>query len=232
MPRTSNRADGDIVRDFLSVAALLEEPQLARLYSYLAREGEATVQEVIDDLELPEGSAYTYVNRLVNAGVIEVTHDEQPRRYVARKIELTVTTAAGDRRYTITPALIDAVGRRQTDDDIDTYVDRHGVAGLATALTYAVARERGEVTHRLMAQNLGISPLAAETVLQALRPVVYQYFDIEDAGGSVADIEAPDAAEEGVDMAEFHESTRTANDRFGVEDINDWASYAVDDEED
>jgi len=37
--RTSNRADGDIVRDFLSVADLLEEPQLAQLYAYLAREG-------------------------------------------------------------------------------------------------------------------------------------------------------------------------------------------------
>lgn len=166
MPRASNRPNGDIIRDFLSVAALLEELQLARLYPSLAREGEATVQEVIDDLELQEGSAYAYVNRLVNAGVIEVIHDEQPRRYVARKIELTVTAAAGDCEYTITPALIDVVGRHQTDDDIDTYDDRHGVAGLGTALTYAVARERGKVTYRLMAKDLDISPLAAESVLR------------------------------------------------------------------
>jgi hypothetical protein len=41
--RTSNRANGDIVRDFLSVADLLEEPQLAQLCAYLTREGEATV---------------------------------------------------------------------------------------------------------------------------------------------------------------------------------------------
>lgn len=143
-----------------------------------------------------------------------------------------MTAAAGDREYTITPALIDAVGRRRTDGDIDTYVDLNGVAGLATALTCAVARERGEVTHRLIARDLDISPLAAESVLRALRPVVHQYFDIEDAGGSVADIEAPGAAEDSADLAEFHESTRTANNRFGVEDIDDWASYAVDDEED
>jgi hypothetical protein len=49
---TSNRADGDIIRDFLSVADLLEGPQLAQLYAYLTREGEATVQDVMDDLEL------------------------------------------------------------------------------------------------------------------------------------------------------------------------------------
>jgi DNA-binding transcriptional ArsR family regulator len=188
--RTSNHADGDIVRDFLSVAGLLEEPQLAQLYAYLAREREATVQVVMDDLELAQGTAYSYVNRLVDAGVVDVTDDEQPRRYAAREIDLTVTTAAAaDREYTITPALIDAVGRRETDADIDTYIDRHGVAGLATALTYAVARERGEVTHRLMAEDLDISPLAAEMILQALRPVVHEHYEIEESGGGLDELD-------------------------------------------
>ncbi|GGN26176.1 DUF7437 domain-containing protein [Halarchaeum nitratireducens] len=199
MSRTSNRADGEVIRDFLSVADLLEEPALAQLYSYLAREGDSTVQELMDALDLAQGTAYTYVNRLVDAGVIEATSEEQPRRYVAREIDLTVTTADGTREYTITPALIDAVGRRATDDDIDTYIDRHGIAGLATALTYAVDREQGEITHRLMAQDLDISPLAAEIILQALRPVVLEHFDIETSGASVADIE--DADEDDVDDA-------------------------------
>ena len=189
MSRTSNRADGDIVQDFLSVANLLEESQLAQLYAYLSRKGEATVQDVMDDLELVQGTAYSYVNRLVDAGVVDVTDDEQPRRYVAREIDLTVTTAAGDREYTITSALINAVGRRETDADIDTYIDRHGVAGLATALTYTVARERGEVTHRLMAEDLDVSPLAAEMILQALRPVVHEHYDIEEAGAGLDELD-------------------------------------------
>lgn len=126
MLRTSNRTDGDIVQDFLSVAALLKEPQLAQLYAYLAREEGVTVQEMMDALDLAQGTAYTYVNRLVDAGVLEVMQDEQPRRYAVREIDLTVTTAAGDRECTITPALVDAVGRRETNDDIDTYIDRHG----------------------------------------------------------------------------------------------------------
>jgi len=192
MSRTSHQADGDVIRDFLSVADLLEDPQLAQLFAYVAREEEATVQEVMNGLDLAQGTAYSYVNRLVDAGVIEATTDEQPRTYVARDIDLTVTAADDDREYTITPTLIDAVGRRRTDDDIDTYIDRHGIAGLATALTYAVARERGEVTHRLMAQDLDVSPLAAEIILQALRPVVHEYFDIEESGASVAAIEGVD----------------------------------------
>lgn len=192
MSRTSNRTNGDVIRDFLSVADLLEEPQLAQLYTYLAREEEATVQELMDALDLAQGTAYTYVNRLADAGVIEATTDEQPRLYTARDINLTVTAADGAREYTITPALIDAVGRRATDDDIDTYIDRHGIAGLATALTYTIDRERGEVTHRVMARDLDISPLAAEMILQALRPVVHEYVDIEESGASVADIEGVD----------------------------------------
>ena len=194
MSRTSNRTDGDIVRDFLSVADLLEEPQLAQLYAYLARDGEATVQDVMEDLEFAQGTAYSYVNRLVEAGVVEVTQADQPRQYAARKIDLTVTTAADDREYTITPALVDAVARRETNADIDTYIDRHGVAGLATALTYAVARERGEVTHRLMAADLDISPLAAELILQALRPVVHEHYEIEAAGPGLDGVDVDGAA--------------------------------------
>jgi len=184
MSRTSKQATGNIVRDFLSVADLLEEPQLAQLYTYIAHEGEATVQDVIEDLGLAQGTAYSYVNRLVDTGVVEVIQTELPRQYAANEIDLTVT-ASKDRQYTITPALIDAVGRRETNDDIDTYIDRHGVAGLATALTYAVARERGEMTHRLMAQDLDISPLAAEIILQALGPVVDEYYEIESSGASL-----------------------------------------------
>ncbi|WP_146418373.1 DUF7437 domain-containing protein [Haloarcula hispanica] len=193
MSRTSDQTDGDIVRDFLSVADLLEEPQLAQLYAYLAREDEATVQDVMHELSLAQGTAYSYVNRLVDADVVEVTHDEQPRRYAAREINLTVTTVAGDREYTITPALIDAVGRRESNDDIDTYIDRHSVAGLATALTYAVARERGETTHRLMAEDLDVSPLAAEMILQALRPVVHEHYDIEASGASLDELDSDDS---------------------------------------
>lgn len=196
MSRTSNRTDGDVVRDVLSVAGLLEEPALARVYTYFAREGEETVQEMLDALDLPQGTAYSYVNRLVDAGVIEVTREEQPRTYAVREIGLTVTGADDKHQYTITPALIDAVGRRETDEDIDAYIDRHGVDGLATALTYAVQRERGEVTHRLMARDLDISPLAAEIILQALRPVVHEHFDVETSGASLDEVAVTDATED------------------------------------
>ncbi|ELZ20852.1 hypothetical protein C475_19673 [Halosimplex carlsbadense 2-9-1] len=179
MPPTPHRADGDLVRDLRSVTMVLEDAQLARLYTYLARDGDATVQNVMADLDFTRSTAYSYVDRLVDAGVVAVTDDRLPKRYSAREVDLTVSTSAGDRAYTITPALIDAVGRRETDDTIDAYVDNHGVAGLATALSHAVAREREEVTHQQLADALEIPRSTAETILQALAPVVDDHDGIE-----------------------------------------------------
>jgi DNA-binding MarR family transcriptional regulator len=187
MSQTASRQEGEIVRDFLSIADLLEQPQLARVYAYLYREGEATVSELIDALNLSQGTAYTYVNQLTDTGVLTPTTDTQPQRYAAIEIELTLTID-GDREYTISPALIAAVARRATDDTIDSYIDRHGIHGLATALTHTIARERGETTHRLVADDLDMSELEAEVILQALRPIVREHFAVDDSGASLADV--------------------------------------------
>jgi DNA-binding MarR family transcriptional regulator len=187
MSRTASRQEGEIVRDFLSIADLLEQAQLARIYTYLYREGGATVSELIDALDLPQGTAYTYVNQLTDTGVLTPTTDSQPRRYEAVEIELTLTVD-GDREYTISPALIAAVARRAPDDTIDSYIDRHGVHGLAIALTHTVAREQGETTHRLVADDLDITELEAEVILQTLRPIVHEHFSLEDSGASLADV--------------------------------------------
>jgi DNA-binding MarR family transcriptional regulator len=195
MSQTASREDGEIVRDFLSIADLLEQPQLARIYTYLSREGDATVRELVDALDLSQGTAYTYVDQLTDAGVLTTTSDTQPQRYAAVEIELTLTVEDG-REYTISPALIAAVARRTTNDTIDSYIDRHGIHGLATALTYTVAREQGETTHRLVADDLDLSPLEAEVILQALHPVVREYFSLEDRGASLADV---------VDVEDFDE---------------------------
>jgi DNA-binding MarR family transcriptional regulator len=75
MSRTASRQEGEIVRDFLSIADLLEQPQLARIYTYLYREGEATVGELIDALGLPQGTAYTYVNQLTDTQYLTMLSD-------------------------------------------------------------------------------------------------------------------------------------------------------------
>jgi DNA-binding transcriptional ArsR family regulator len=163
-----------------------------RFYTYLYRKGEGgiPVRELMDALDFSQGTAYTYVNQLVDAGVIKANSDSQPRTYEAVEIDLTLTTVKGDREYTITPALIHAVARRATNETIDSYIDRRGIHGLATALTYTIAREQGKTTHRLMADDLDLSPLEAEVILQALRPVAHEHIDIDEQGASLDDVAA------------------------------------------
>ncbi|OAQ52952.1 hypothetical protein HTG_08980 [Natrinema mahii] len=158
-----------------TVADLLETPALARIYAHVLLEGPVTVGDVVADLEVPQGTAYDYVRRLEAAGVVERLGDERPYEYDAEPITLTLSTDGESR--TITPALIAAVARREADEDIDVYIDRHGLDGLAAALDYAREYVDGAVNHRIAARELGCSPLEAEIVLQALEPVVTEYPD-------------------------------------------------------
>lgn len=105
------------------------------------------------------------------------TRNERPYEFTAEPISLTLTTDGETR--TITAELVDAVGRRETDADVDRYLERHGVDGLATALEYAHEYVDGTVNHRIMARELDLSPLEAEVVLQALEPVVLRHRDDE-----------------------------------------------------
>jgi hypothetical protein len=155
------------------VADLLETPALARLYAHILQQGPVTVSESVDKLGIPQGTAYDYVQNLETAGLVEKTRDQRPYEYDAESIALTLSTDG--ETQTITPALIAAVARR--DEDIDVYIERHGLDGLAVALEYAYEYVDGTVNHRIAAQELDLSPLEAEISLQALEPVATEYDD-------------------------------------------------------
>lgn len=158
------------IEQLRTVLDLLETPTLAHIYAYTLRRGPTTVPELVDALDVPQGTAYEYVGRLERAGLVSKVRDERPHEYEAEPISLTLS--ADDETRTITPELVDAVARRTDDEDIDLYVDRHGIDGLATALEYARQRVEGTVTHRTMARELDVPPVEAEIILQALEPVV------------------------------------------------------------
>jgi len=158
-----------------TVADLLDTPALAGLYAHILRDGPVTVSEIVDELAIPQGTAYDYVQKLEAAELVEKSHEQRPYEYDAEPITLTLSTDGATQ--TITPALIAAVARRDEDEDIDVYIERHGLDGLATALEYAAEYVDGSVTHRIAARELDLSPLEAEIVLQALEPVATEYVD-------------------------------------------------------
>lgn len=149
---------------------LLGNARKAWIYTYIRHHPETTVQEVIKTLDLPQRTVYEYVDDLESAGFIQQSNDGRPAEYTAHEIELQLVE--GDTEQRITPELIEAIARRTRDDDIDTYIDRNGLDGLAVALEYAREYVDGSVTHQIMAREQELSPLEAGVILDALRPIV------------------------------------------------------------
>jgi len=111
-----------------------------------------------------------HIDDLEAADLLEQSNDGRPAEYTAHEIDLQLV--AGDAEQRITVALVEAVARRIRDDDIDTYIDRHGLDGLAVALEYAHEYADGAVTHHIMAREQALSPLEAGVILDALRPII------------------------------------------------------------
>lgn len=176
MAHSPSRPSRPPIQQLQTVANLLETPALARLYAHILQDGPSTVSKIIDEFDIPQGTAYDYVRNLKTAGLVEKTHEQRPYEYDAESIALTLSTDG--ETQTITPALIAAVARRDEDKDINVYIERHGLDGLAVALEYAYEYVDGSVNHRITARELDLSPLEAEIILQALEPVATEYADM------------------------------------------------------
>lgn len=175
MAQSPPRSDQPPIQQLQTVAGLLETPALARMYAYILQHGPVTVSEVVEELDIPQGTAYDYVQNLETAGLVDKTREQRPYTYDAESISLTLST--GSDTQMITPALIAAVAHREKNEDIDMYIERHGLDGLAVALEYAYEYVDGTVNHRIAARELDLSPLEAEIILQALEPVAIEYAD-------------------------------------------------------
>lgn len=161
------------IQQLQMVVDLLETPGLAQIYAHAFQHGPISVSDIVDDLDVPQGTSYDYVQKLEGSGFLRKTREQRPYEYEAEPISLTLSTDG--KVQTITPLLIGAVARREVEKDIDVYIDRHGIDGLASALEYATQYVDGTVNHRIAARELGISPLEGEIILQALEPVVTEY---------------------------------------------------------
>lgn len=173
-----SKATGDperAINGFLSVAQLLDEPRLARLYTYILREGEVTIEDIVDDLARPRTTVYSDTGTLVDLGVLTRDDDQKTHTYAA--IPITLTADLDGDTYTITPTLIDAIGRSPQDQDLELLIEKHGVGKLAAALTYAIPYVEGGMTERLAARELDLHPAFGVAILHALREVILEMRD-------------------------------------------------------
>jgi len=174
------------VNGLLSIAQLLEEPRLARLYTFVLQEDEVTVDDITASIDLPRTTAYSDTGTLVDLGVLTRDDDQKTHTYSAVPITLTATLDGDE--YTVTPTLIAAFGRSPHDQDLDLLIEKYGLGKLAAALTYAIPYKNGNMSERVAARDLDLQYAFGVAVLQALRDVVHEmesvdpYFeDIQDA---------------------------------------------------
>jgi hypothetical protein len=179
-----SKAAGDperAINGLLSVATLLEEPRLARLYTFVLQNEAVTIDEIVDGLGMARTTAYSDTGTLVDLGVL--TRDETRKTHTYSAVPITLTANLDGDEYTVTPTLIEAFGRAPHDQDLDLLVEKYGLGKLAAALTYAIPYADGEMSERVAARELDLQNAFAVAVLHALREVVIEmrtvdpYFD-------------------------------------------------------
>lgn len=161
---------GETLSDLLTYAELLKSPRLARLYTFLLRNGPVSIDTVKEELEMPHSTTYKYVRQLEKMGVLTRNKKDTPTTVTVVPIRLRLE--ADDGEAVATPVLIDAVGRQLEDKDIQVFLERHGVAKLASALHYTIRVMNGELTQRTAASRLGVHSVEGMTVINALQDVV------------------------------------------------------------
>lgn len=154
----------------LAISDVLTNRRLAQLYTHVLERDNVTVEELAVGLDSSSTTIYEDINRLTEMDLLKRVTETQPHRYRAARISMTVEAADGS--YEITPILITALARSQTNQNLDVYLDRHDTSGLATATEYAREYVEGNMTSRIMARECGLSVLEAETILQELRDII------------------------------------------------------------
>lgn len=178
----------------LAVSDVITTRRYARIYARVLTLDAPTVEELAEGLESSTTTVYEDVNHLVENGILERVTDTQPHRYRVRRIDLQVTS--DDDAYRVTPALLVALARSETNENLRLYLDRHGTGGLATALDYARDYVQGRMNARIMAREQDLPVLEAETILQELREVL---LDVDPDLSESPDLEELDAAVDGID---------------------------------
>ena len=154
----------------VTYAELLRTPELARLYTTILQHGPMTVEEVKTETGLAHSTAYKYVGELEGMGTLERDEATTPATVTVEPVRLAIETDEG--HVLVTPTFVAAIGARTDTEEIDLFVDRHGIGKLGAALHYTFRVRAGELTQRMVATRLDVHPVEAMTIIDTLQTVI------------------------------------------------------------
>lgn len=171
-PTSSRPPDaGHTAHRFFTVQELLGTPELARFYTDLLINSPTTVTAARDRQELSKSTAYKYANMLEELEVVEEL-DAYEGGSALWRAEPVSGNWTDRTTIELGPAIIAVYGATSVDDDLELFVDRHGKAALAPAVTATIRYLTRESTRRGVAEELGVPAVEAIAVTQVIERIL------------------------------------------------------------
>ncbi|RQG94264.1 hypothetical protein EA473_12810 [Natrarchaeobius chitinivorans] len=150
---------------------MLGTPELARFYTDLLVNSPTTVTAARDRQGFSKSTAYKYANTLSELGVAAEL-DEFENGSALWRADPVSGNWTDETTIELGPAFFAVYGATSGDDDLELFVDRHGKAALAPAVTATIEYLEGETTRRGVADDLGVPAVEAIAVTQAIERVL------------------------------------------------------------
>lgn len=162
---------GNAAHRFFVVQELLGTPELARIYTDLLINTPTTIPAVRDRQHVSKSTAYKYANTLAELGVAKEldAHTDGSALWRAEPVSGIWTDEAA---VELGPVIIAVFGATSVDDDLALFIERHGKAAIAPAVTATLKYLTGETTRRGIADTLGVPAMEAIAVSQAIERII------------------------------------------------------------
>lgn len=170
--RTPTHPDaGNAAHQFFVVQSLLGTPELARIYTDLLINSPTTITAVRDRQGVSKSTAYKYANTLAELGVANELDAYEDGSTLWRAAPVSGVWR-DETAVELGPVLIAVFGATSVADDLELFMERHGKAALAPAVTATIEYLDGETTRRGIAENLGVPAVEAIAVSQVIERIV------------------------------------------------------------
>jgi hypothetical protein len=151
-----------------TVVQLLNHSALARVYVYVCYWGAVTPPAIMEALDLSKSTTYEYVDRLVDLGLVDRDDSTRPQQLTADPIIIVEQYVP----IVITPTVLHALALEDVDEDVEYFMDRHGIGKLIAALRGAGLHFADKTTQRMVATDIDVRETEAMMIIYALKPVL------------------------------------------------------------
>jgi len=162
---------GQSARQFFVFQQLLDTPELARFYTDLLIHSPTTVTAARDRQGFSKSTAYKYANALAELGVAAEL-DEYEDGSTLWRAEPVSGHWTGETTVELGPVIVAVYGATSVDEDLELFVDRHGKAALAPAVTATIEYLKENTTRRGAADTLDVPAVEGIAVTQAIERII------------------------------------------------------------